>query len=236
VQDVAIMTTRRMVWLAAAAAVGALILLFTVRRSAAQNSPRSAIEVDGARKEVRIRAVAHPSHFSRFFVQPGHHAVVWEKGRARYGALFESLASDHDVRAALLSLGAKPGENLTEATWNERKNARNPEPDKRVEGTPIAVFVEWSGSGGAIPLSQLILERGKPSSFDFRFGGNERFQKHFRSGCIVCDYSCPGGAIGNRNRTIREEVKLGVIFTANTQRVPKDGTEVTVIFRPRLTP
>ncbi|HVT02469.1 MAG TPA: YdjY domain-containing protein [Thermoanaerobaculia bacterium] len=230
------MTIRRILWLATAGAVGVVVLLLTVRRSAAQNSPGSPIEVDRARKEVRVRAVAHPNHLSRFFAQPGHHAVVWEKGRAHYGALFESHASDHDVRAALLSLGATPGENLTEATWKEGKNPRSPEPDKRVEGTPVDVLVEWPGSGGAIPLSQLILEGGKPASFDFRFGGNERFQKDFKSGCIVCDYSCPGGAIGNHNRTIRDETKLGVLFTVNDRRVPKDGTEVTVIFRPRLIP
>lgn len=228
-------TTGRMLWFLGVGALASLIVVFSVRRGVAQKPPNSGIEVDRERKEVRVRAVAHPSHFSRFLVQPGHHAVVWTKGRARYGALFESYASDRVVRVALVSLGAKPGENLTEATWNERKNARSGEPDRRVEGTPIAVLVEWPGSGGAVPLSELILERGKPSSFDFRFGGNERFQKHFRSGCIVCDYSCPGGAIGNRNRTIREEVKLGVIFTANERRVPKDGTEVTVILRPRVT-
>lgn len=230
------MTTRQLLWLASLGAM-VLVLLPGVRRGAAQSSPpHSPIEVDRARREVRVGAVAHPSHLSRFFVQPGHHAVVWEKGRAHYGALFESHASDHDVRAALVTLGAKPGENLTEATWNERKNGRNPEPDKRVEGTPVDVLVEWPGSGGAVPLSQMILEGGKPASFDFRFGGNERFQKDFKSGCIVCDYSCPGGAIGNHNRTIREEEKLGVIFTVNDRRVPKDGTEVTVIFRPRLNP
>ncbi|HVT01760.1 MAG TPA: YdjY domain-containing protein [Thermoanaerobaculia bacterium] len=225
-----------MLWLGTAGTLGAVMLLFAVRRSEARSSPGAPIEVDRGRKEVRVRAVAHPSHLSRFFVQPGHHAVVWEKGRAHYGALFESHASDHDVRAALLALGARPGENLTEATWNERKSSRSPEPDKRVEGTPVDVLVEWAGSGGAVPLSQLILEGGKPAAFDFRFGGNERFQKDFKSGCIVCDYSCPGGAIGNHNRTIRDEEKLGVLFTVNDRRVPKDGTEVTVIFRPRLSP
>lgn len=101
---------------------------------------------------------------------------------------------------------------------------------------PRSLF-SWNGPEAAERCRcPKILERGKPSSFDFRFGGNERFQKHFRSGCIICDYSCPGGAIGNRNRTIREEVKLGVIFTANERRVPKDGTEVMVIFRPPVSP
>lgn len=211
---------------------GCLIVLSCAPVAAEKPSP-AAIIVDQERREIRVRAVSHPSHLARSFVQPGHHAVVWEKGRAHYGALFASRASDHEVRTALLALGATPGENLTEATWNERKNPGSPAPDQRVEGTPVDVLVEWPGSGGAVPLSQLILERGKPASFDFRFAGNERYQKDFKSGCIVCDYSCPGGSIGNRNRTIRDEEKSGVTFTVNERLVPKEGTEVTVIFRPR---
>lgn len=200
----------------------------------AGEAPPPGLVVDRDRREVRIPAVAHPSHLSRFFVQPGHHAVVWQKGRAHYGALFESLVSDHDVRVALRALGGVAGENLTEATWNDRRKSESREPDKRVEGTGVDVFAEWAGSGGPVPLSQLILENGKPSRFDFRFGGNEGFQKDFKSGCIVCDYSCPGGAIGNHNRTIREEQQLGEIFTVNRGRVPPDGTPVTIVVRLRI--
>ena len=82
-------------WMAVIVTAGAAAGLFLARRSVAEGS--SVIEVDRGRREVRIKAVAHPSHLSRSFVQPGHHAVVWEKGRAHYGALFESHVSDHDV-------------------------------------------------------------------------------------------------------------------------------------------
>ncbi len=196
----------------------------------ARNSKQRMIEIRGG--EVRIQAIARPGNFSRRLFQPGHHAIVWNRGRSRFGALFESAASDLEVRAALRSLGAKPGENLSAKTWDARQDAGSAEPDKRVEGTPIDVFVEWNGSGGPVPLSQLILENGGAADFDFRFGGNERFRPHFKSGCIVCDYSCPGGAIGNRNRTIREEVKLGTIFKINEARVPAEGTVVTITLRP----
>ena len=212
---------------------GGMGLLFGASAGASPTPAASAMVIDRARREVRFPATAHPSHLSRWFVQPGHHAIVWEKGRAHYGALFESAVSDHDVREALRALGGIAGENLTEGTWNDRRDAASGEPDKRVEGTTLDVFAEWAGSGGAVPLSELILEKGKPAHFDFRFGGNERYQKDFKSGCIVCDYSCPGGAIGNHNRTIREEERLGEIFTINRQRVPPDGTSVTIILRLR---
>lgn len=217
-----------------------ILFLVTAGVAAAWISSRSARRVAGPKRrvievrggEVRIQAIARPGHFSRWFFQPGHHAIVWSRGRSRFGALFESAASDLEVRAALRALGARPGENLSAKTWDARKNPRSTEPDKRVEGTPIDVFVEWNGSGGPVPLSHLILENGRAADFDLRFGGNERFRPHFKSGCIVCDYSCPGGAIGNRNRTIREEVRLGPIFKINEARVPAEGTAVTITLRP----
>jgi hypothetical protein len=116
---------------------------------------------------VRLAARAFPSHLSRRLVQPGHHSVVWKGGRARFGALFVSDVSDHDVRAALQSLGARAGENLTAESWTKRKDANNPEPDKRVEGSPVEVFVEWNGSGGPRPLSSLLMENNAPVRFDW---------------------------------------------------------------------
>ena len=105
-------------------------------------------------------------------------------------------ASDQDVRAALDGLVARRGENLTAQTWTARSDAANHEPDKRVEGTTIDVFIEWNGR--RVPLSDLIREKGHGQpQLDLRYGGNERWQKDFHSGCIVCLYSCPGGAIGN---------------------------------------
>lgn len=214
------------------AIAGVAFLVFTqTHKTLAATGP--ALQVDHARGEVRIAAIVHPGHLSRRLFQPGHHAVVWDKGRAHLGALFASRASDHDARAALASLGARPGENLTEEMWTARGDPRNPEPDKRVEGTPIDVFVEWPGSGGLVALGDLIAENGRRANFDFRFGGHERFQKDFKSGCIVCTYSCPGGAIGNRNRTIRDEENFGPIFTAVSRKLPPDGSAVTVVLKLR---
>ena len=168
---------------------------------------------------------------SRPFGGEGHHAIVWEGGRAKRWALFVSKVSDHDVRAALDAVGAKAGENLTEDSWNARSDPHSVEPDKRVEGTSVAVFVEWNGSG-RVPLAQLIAEKGRPMPLlDFRYGGNERFQKDFHSGCIVCLYSCPGGAIGNHAHPIRDYVHQGVIYSSIVQKLPPAGTKVILILK-----
>ncbi len=191
----------------------------------------SAPVVDRAQREVRFTATVQPDAMDRMFGVKGHHAIVWKGGKSQRYALFVADISDHDVRVALDSLGAKRGENLTPATWNERDNANNREPDKRIEGTPIEVFVEWPGSKGRVPLAQLITEKDAKPNLDFRYGGNERWQKEFQSGCIVCLYSCPGGAIGNHAHSIRDYARDGVIYASVPKRLPPEGTKVTIILR-----
>ena len=190
--------------------------------------------IDKAAREVRFTATVQPTAMSRPFGVQGHHAIVWKKGKSQRWALFAADASDHDVRLALDALGARRGENLTPAAWNERENEQNREPDKRVDGSPIDVFVEWRGSRGRIPLGDLLAEEGHPRPrLDFRYGGNERWQAEFHSGCIVCLYSCPGGAIGNHLHPIRDYVRDGVVYTSLPQRLPPSGTKVTIILKPR---
>lgn len=191
--------------------------------------------VDRAHGEVRVTATVQPNAMDRPFGVKGHHAIVWSGGKSKTWALFVSDASDHDVRAALDSLGAKAGENLTADAWNRRDDPMTAEPDKQVTGTPVDVFVEWRGSKGRIPLAQLLTEKDLPAPLlDFRYGGNERWQKDFHSGCIVCLYSCPGGAIGNHAHSIRDYVRDGIVYASVPERLPPSGTRVTIILKPRF--
>jgi len=192
------------------------------------------LTVDKPHGEVRFGAVVQPDAMSRMFGVKGHHAIVWRGGKSAKWALFAADPSDHDVRVALDSLGAHRGENLTAASWNKRDDDSSIEPDKRVEGTPIEVFVEWAGQP-RIPLAALLEEKGHPVPLiDFRYGGNERFQTEFKSGCIVCLYSCPGGAIGNHSHPIRDYVRDGVVYTSRSNRLPREGSRVTIILKPRM--
>lgn len=208
--------------------LAALALLLTCPLAAAPVADR-------ARREVRFTAVVQPGAMARPFGVQGHHAIVWKGGKAKTWALFVSDESDHDVRIALMRIGAKPGENLTPESWNERENPKSAEPDKRVEGTPLEVLVEWRGSKGRIPLARLIAEEGRTlPMLDLRFGGNEAFQKEFRSGCIVCLYSCPGGAVGNHAHPIRDYVRDGVVYSSLPKSLPPAGTRVTIIMKVRM--
>ena len=217
---------RRIVIVLGIATVGSLLLL-AWRRSKTREDP-DAIRVDLAKREIRLTATVHRDAMSRPLGIKGHHAIVWRGGIAAPWALFRSHASDQQVRAALRQLGAQPGENLTAGTWRMRKDPSSPEPDKRVEGSGVDVLVAWDGA--EFPLDSII----EPESrFDFRFGGNERWRSTFRSGCIVCLYSCPGGVIGSHAHTIRDYVKSGPLFSPLTRRLPEDGAPVTIILRPR---
>jgi len=189
--------------------------------------------VDRAHREVRIPAVVQPTAMSRPFGVEGHHAVVWKGGKSKYWALFVSEVSDHDVRLALDALGARRGENLTAQAWTAREDPVNPEPDRRVEGTSIDVYVEWGGQ--RVALADVLAEKGKPRpALDFRYGGNERWQKDFHSGCIVCLYSCPGGAVGNHVHPIRDYIRDGVVYSSVPEKLPPAGTKVTIILKPRM--
>ena len=207
------------------------LLLPLILLAIGASSPASLI--DRVHREVRIPATVQPGAMSRPFGVQGHHAVVWSGGKAKYWALFVSEASYHDVRLALDALGARRGENLTEDCWNAREDPANHEPDKRVEGTPIDVFIEWGGR--RVALADVLAEQGKPRpALDFRYGGNERWQKDFHSGCIVCLYSCPGGAVGNHEHPIRDYVRDGVVYSSVTEKLPPAGTKVTIILKPRM--
>lgn len=188
-----------------------------------------------AHGEVRFTATVQPHAMARPLGVKGHHAIVWKGGKSANWALFAADVSDGDVRMALEKLGARAGENLTADSWNERDNPKSAEPDKRVEGTRVRVFLEWPGSPGKVPLWKVIEEKGAVNPrFDFRYGGNARWVKDFHSGCILCLYSCPGGAIGNRAHPIRDYVRDGVVYASVPSRLPPAGTKVTIILKPEV--
>jgi hypothetical protein len=205
----------------------AVILALLMAQPAAQPS---GLVIDRAHREVRFTATVQPGAMDRPFGVKGHHAIVWKGGKSHRWALFVSDASDRDVRLALDSLGAKRGENLTPDSWHAREDRANREPDKRVEGSRIGVYVEWKSR--RTPLSRVIAEKRRVApQLDFRYGGHERFQKEFQSGCIVCLYSCPGGAIGNHAHPIRDYVRDGVVYASVPERLPPAGSRVTIVLK-----
>ena len=64
-----------------------------------------------------------------------------------------------------------------------------------------------------------------------RFGGNAANIPKWKSGCIVCLYSCPGSKVGNARYTVRDYEKGVTRFRAKPGVLPADGTSIRVVLR-----
>ncbi len=53
-------------------------------------------------------------------------------------------------------------------------------------------------------LPEQVLTDISKKQYDFHFAGNLALIHHWRSGCVVCLQSCPGGKIGNSTYTMRD--------------------------------
>ncbi len=192
------------------------------------------MKVDKQAGEVRILAELQPEAFSGGWIKwtPNYHAVVWQEGGAAGEALLMSPVSDSAVYDALVSVGAVPGNNLTMASWNDRKDPNAKAPRMSVEGTPIDVLVQWEGLPRPLPLKRLLVDPGG-RGIDMRFGGNKALIPQWKSGCIACLYSCPGGKVSNRAYTIRDYIDGTTKFSVDYSVVPRGKRPAVVIFRVR---
>lgn len=192
---------------------------------------RDTLLVDKARHTVETAAIFRPGRFNRGTGLKNHHFVVWEGGRAGRHALFATYASDSAIHQALVAAGAQPGNNLTQETWDNRNDPSSNEPDKEATGTSLTIEI-LHGHSIYTPEDILVDNRGK--HYDFRFAGNLDLIPRWRSGCVVCLQSCPGGKIGNATYTIRDRVRDKTSFSPVKDPPFESGEEVTV--RYRITP
>jgi hypothetical protein len=197
-------------------------------------SEKTPMIVDKQAGEIRLLAVLQPKAFGKgWFKQlPGHHAVTWKGGKKADEALLATYTSDSEVYDAMISIGAKPGNNLTQAVWDERKDEDSKAPETRVEGSPVDVLVWWEGLPEPLPLTELLKDPGT-KGIDLRFGGNKALIPIWKSGCIVCLQSCPGAKISNHQYTIRDYVQGRATFTVNISTVPKGERKAVVFIRLR---
>jgi hypothetical protein len=180
--------------------------------------------------EVELRAVVHSDPFDSGWMMPGYHALVWRGGRAAHAALLRTDVSDRQVLAALQSLNARPGNNVPMEAWEERKNPRSAAPDTVITGPRVAVLLRLPGRQELFPLSEVLEDPGG-RGLDLRFGGHHANIPRWKSGCIVCLYSCPGSKIGNARYTERDYARGVTRFRSRTGILPKDGTAVGVVLR-----
>jgi hypothetical protein len=197
-------------------------------------SPESPIAIDSTSGEVRLLAELQAKSFAgrAFSRMAGYHALVWKKGGSKREALLTSYVDDRTLHAALITIGAIPGNNLTQEVWDEREEMANPAADMRIEGTPMEMLVWWPGLETAVSIESLLVDPGG-RGVDLRFGGNLDLADRWRSGCIVCLYSCPGSKVGNRAYTVRDWTQGTTEFSVNWELVPEKKSAAVVVFRIR---
>lgn len=183
--------------------------------------------IDTAQGIVDVRAVYRPSQFNAPTGLKNHHFIVWRDGKAGNRALFTTSVSDSMVYEALVKAGGVPGNNLTMDTWEKRRDKASTEPDKRVEGSSVGITIVHNDT---IYTPQQLLRDRNGKAFDFRFGGNLALIPQWRSGCVCCLQSCPGGKIGNHTYTIRDLEYNHVYFEIVPVQSLHEGDTVCIRF------
>lgn len=183
------------------------------------------LQRDPMLRQIRFPAQLYASHFNRPEGLANHHLIVWQEGKAAELALIQTEISDRDILQALKELGGKPGDNLGADAWLMRNNPLSKAPDQAVTGTRVALSLRINGR--EMGLDELIMDLGG-KGYQFHLGGHEALIPLWRSGCVVCLESCPGGRISNARYTMRD-LAAGRARFALKPNLPADGTAIEVV-------
>jgi hypothetical protein len=203
-----------------------LVALLLVVAACRAGGATGAVTVVPAERAVEFQAIVKASAWVRGEMA-GYHLVVWRDGGSADAALFRADASDVEVLDALESLGAKPGDALGLESWNRRDDPSSYQPDQVIEGPPVEVLVRARPDGEWLRLDQIV-DDPMHLGFEMRFGGHRANIPAWKSGCVVCLYSCPGGKIGNARYTVRDFARHTTRFAVKSGVLPPDGQRVTI--------
>jgi hypothetical protein len=213
-----------------------LIALIALPLLGAKPPGASPAAIRTAPREIEFQATVSRQAFGRELLgmgMPGYHLIVWKEGKAAPAALFQAAVTDVQVLDALEGLGARGGNALGMATWDERGDRSSKAPEQVIEGPPVEILVRVPGRAALVTLPE-ILEDAGGRGFDMRLGGHRANIAHWRSGCIVCLYSCPGSKVGNAKYTVRDWEADKTRFRVRKEApLPADGGQVGIVFRLR---
>lgn len=152
-----------------------------------------------------------------------HWGVVFKDGRFQDRAILRSWASQLAFHDALLSIGAKPGNNLNKNTIG-----------KYVAGDVLDIMATWPGLGRELRLDEIFSESGG-KGFKIRFGGNRIAAAEQKTGCITCLESCWVSISSNSSYpqigSMKRFINPNARFKGKAESLPKDGRPVILIYR-----
>jgi hypothetical protein len=152
-----------------------------------------------------------------------HWGVVSVDGSLSDKAILKTYANYLAFHAALVSIGAHPGDNLTKDNTGVT-----------VEGDRLDVTATWPGLGKELSLSEIFAdESGK--GFDIRFGGNREMSQKAATGCVMCLESCWVAVTSNARypniSDFRRMLSPNSRFKGKAEVLPASGEPVILIFR-----
>lgn len=195
-----------------------LCTLFAASLAFSQDlTPKNPIKVDTKERTISILAEVN----GKYFVEPTRHGVVFKGGKNGSKSVFAALVDAKTFHEGLISLGFKPGNNMT--MENMEKTF--------VQGDPLEVFVTWKDAKKTYRLDEVIKDSNK-KPIAIRFGGNLPAAIEKDTGCILCLDSCPVGITSNATYTMGAvEKRKEVSFTGNKDILPADGSLVIISFK-----
>lgn len=156
-----------------------------------------------------------------------YHALVHDEGGAASKALLVTSVPDTRVARLLREFGADDAGGVPMAAWTLRWMPLIPQPGHHhTRGTQVEVWIHWAGASRPYALGELLGDTGG-QGVTMRFAGNEEHDDTWRSGCILCLFSCPGGVVSNAAYSIRDH-HFGETRFDPGDELPPDGTAVTV--------
>ncbi len=150
-----------------------------------------------------------------------HWGIVARNGKLQDKAILKAYCDAIDFHDALLSIGARPGNNLTE----EKTGIA-------IGGDVLDVSLFWDGSVRTYKLKDAI-EDSAGRGFQIRFGGNRETAIREKTGCITCLESC-WIAITSNDRypnisNLKRTLSPNSSFKGNEAVLPKmEGSPVIV--------
>ncbi len=153
-----------------------------------------------------------------------HWGVVYRGGKLSDKGILSAYCTPEEFHAALLQIGARPGNNLTPDQTNTL-----------VQGDELSVSVFRPDLNNSFSLADIISDQtGK--GLHIRFGGNlERAAKE-KTGCITCLESCPVGITSNAAYPTISSWKRffspNSLFKGKTENLPtRAGVPVILIYQ-----
>lgn len=176
--------------------------------------------IDTATKRVSIYTEVNGRNLEK---SNPHWGIVAVQGSLADKGMLKSYADPVAVHDALVSIGARPGNNLTADSSGSF-----------VAGDPLEVTVTWSGLGKELPLSA-VFEDSTGKGFNIRFGGNRAAAQHEHTGCVTCLESCWVAVTSNDRypyiSTFKRLVSPNSRFKGKKDVLPGDGRPVIVSYR-----